>query len=135
MRKWLVCATRSGSSGGAYDASRGLKPPFSPCNCNRHSVFFFVWLCMTRWFTANWAFLYFFLILSKFTLVIQNHRVVLLVIDISTSILLFIIISILFLGYFINFYLFSISSFNSNLWYIIFFNLVLILLIVFLSYY
>ena len=98
MRKWLACATRPRSFDGAYDASQGLKPPFSPCNCNRHSVFFLVWLCMTRWFITNWAILHFFsLILSKLTLAIQNLRVVLLVIDISTSILFL----LLFLFYFL----------------------------------
>ena len=66
---------------------------------------------------------------SKFVLTIQNFIAVLLVIDISISVFIFLILIFCYWSFFKKIYLFSILSFNPNLWYIYIFNLILIILI------
>jgi hypothetical protein len=59
----------------------------------------------------------FSLLFSKITLVIQKFRGVLLITDISTSVLI-LLVSKFFFNFLYNFYLFLILSFNHSLWYI-----------------
>jgi hypothetical protein len=113
------------------------KNSFLQYNWNRHGVFFLVerWQRQCNDLLPMWLsfFLFFSLLSSNFVLAIQNCRFILLVIDISTPVLILLVFIFYSWLFYKTIYLFLISLFNFNLWYIYFFNLILILLIAFLG--